>query len=385
MASLAPEDNTTKSCLLTPVAERPTWVNCVCLIVLVVCGMGEGAGFHQCGMFVPQSFTGQMTFKVWVVMKMFAGAVGSSMLCQGILYLVHPALMEQSRWFASYTAAKQTWLAFVKVVVGGMTLGCGMTLAGSGPTMLPSQIGANVGNAWITLLGLLGGGIVYAIIERVYEMCTADNASAVVGLDEDPPPAVVRVADHKFGIRYPWLVIPGGLIFLSFGILLEVFLPHTADVAVLRVGALPLPPLVGGLIVGFNQIPIRLVQGVAGQGGSTSVMVVIGTLTCGVLGPEYRLEGFAEAWQFTFVWVGTLLGALVASQVSVGVTSSPVGYNAYRSAIGGFLMQFGARVAGGCTCGHGISGFSELSFQSIAAVCSIFSGAIATGYIIEHQ
>jgi len=380
MASLAPEDNTTKSCLLTPVAERPTWVNCACLLLLVVCGMGEGAGFHQCGMFVPQSFTGQMTFKVWVVMKMFVGAVGSSMLCQGILYLVHPALMEQSRWFANHTAAKQTWLAFVKVIGGGMTLGCGMSLAGSGPTMLPSQIGANVGNAWITLLGLLGGGVVYAIIERVLYQSWSGLLEGLHSADEDP-----HVADHKFEIRYPWLVIPGGLIFLSFGILLEVFLPHTADVAVLGVGALPLPPLVGGLIVGFNQIPIRLAQGVAGQGGSTSVMVVIGTLTCGVLGPQYRLRGFAHAWQFTFVWVGTLLGALVASQVSVGVTISPVGYNAYRSAIGGFLMQFGARVAGGCTCGHGISGFSELSFQSIAAVCSIFSGGIATGYIIEHQ
>lgn len=47
---------------------------------------------------------------------------------------------------------------------------------------------------------------------------------------------------------------------------------------------------------------------------------------------------------------------------------------------GGFLVGFGARYAGGCTSGHGITGLSSLQKPSILAVAGFFAG----GLIVSH-
>ena len=46
--------------------------------------------------------------------------------------------------------------------------------------------------------------------------------------------------------------------------------------------------------------------------------------------------------------------------------------------IGGILLKFGARWAGGCTSGHGLSGMAQLSVTSIVTVCFFFLGGIVT-------
>lgn len=44
--------------------------------------------------------------------------------------------------------------------------------------------------------------------------------------------------------------------------------------------------------------------------------------------------------------------------------------------IGGFLIGFGARYAGGCTSGHAISGLSNLQLPSLIAVIGFFIGGL---------
>ncbi|MBN1763596.1 MAG: YeeE/YedE family protein [Methanomicrobia archaeon] len=52
--------------------------------------------------------------------------------------------------------------------------------------------------------------------------------------------------------------------------------------------------------------------------------------------------------------------------------------------IGGILMGLGARWAGGCTSGHGISGTLQLAVSSwLAAIC-FFIGGIATAMLIFY-
>jgi uncharacterized protein len=48
--------------------------------------------------------------------------------------------------------------------------------------------------------------------------------------------------------------------------------------------------------------------------------------------------------------------------------------------IGGLLVGFGARYAGGCTSGHAISGLSNLQIPSLVAVIGFFAG----GLIMTH-
>lgn len=48
--------------------------------------------------------------------------------------------------------------------------------------------------------------------------------------------------------------------------------------------------------------------------------------------------------------------------------------------VGGFLVGFGARWAGGCTSGHAISGLSAFQWPSLLAVIGFFAG----GLIVTH-
>ncbi|MEX1224502.1 MAG: YeeE/YedE thiosulfate transporter family protein [Pirellulales bacterium] len=50
--------------------------------------------------------------------------------------------------------------------------------------------------------------------------------------------------------------------------------------------------------------------------------------------------------------------------------------------IGGALMAFGARMAGGCTSGHGISGTLQLAVSSWIAVICFFIGGIAAAMLM---
>lgn len=51
-------------------------------------------------------------------------------------------------------------------------------------------------------------------------------------------------------------------------------------------------------------------------------------------------------------------------------------------AMGGLMVGFGSRYAGGCTSGHAISGLSDLQFPSLIAVIGFFIGGLAMTYLI---
>jgi uncharacterized membrane protein YedE/YeeE len=50
--------------------------------------------------------------------------------------------------------------------------------------------------------------------------------------------------------------------------------------------------------------------------------------------------------------------------------------------IGGFLVGFGARYAGGCTSGHAISGLSNLQLASLYAVIGFFIGGLFMNHLL---
>jgi hypothetical protein len=53
--------------------------------------------------------------------------------------------------------------------------------------------------------------------------------------------------------------------------------------------------------------------------------------------------------------------------------------------VGGFLVGFGTRYAGGCTSGHAISGLSDLQPASLLAVIGFFiGGLLMTYFILPH-
>jgi uncharacterized membrane protein YedE/YeeE len=53
--------------------------------------------------------------------------------------------------------------------------------------------------------------------------------------------------------------------------------------------------------------------------------------------------------------------------------------------VGGFLVGFGTRYAGGCTSGHSIMGLSNLQWPSlVATVCFVVGGFIMANLILPY-
>lgn len=140
---------------------------------------------------------------------------------------------------------------------------------------------------------------------------------------------------------------------------------------------------------------------------------------CAAGGAGKRFQFFnypwkAEIWNLVFIG-GTLVGGFVAGQwlvdpepiqlsaetvadlSALGVSTdthqlAPADLFNWSSlgsvrgliviVLGGFLVGFGARYAGGCTSGHAISGLSNLQLPSLIAVIGFFIGGLLMTHLI---
>ena len=98
----------------------------------------------------------------------------------------------------------------------------------------------------------------------------------------------------------------------------------------------------------------------------------------------FRVKQKEHLWRYVFI-TGSIIGggigahfsgeSLVPSWVYNGESLSQMSY--LWLGIGGFLVGFGVRYAGGCTSGHAITGLSFLQWRSLVAVIGFFLGGLA--------
>jgi uncharacterized protein len=98
-------------------------------------------------------------------------------------------------------------------------------------------------------------------------------------------------------------------------------------------------------------------------------------------------------WAFMII-PGIIIGAFLSSYLSgtfhlvwvPALWGSVFGENAVLRVIvalaGGILLGFGARWAGGCTSGHGISGSIQLSLASMITAACFFAGGITVAMLL---
>ena len=107
--------------------------------------------------------------------------------------------------------------------------------------------------------------------------------------------------------------------------------------------------------------------------------------------PRVRLPISAGATFLVALGIGGLLSALLAGGPQLQAGLGPeftrlvgTGATAFAAALGGgFLVGFGARMAGGCTSGHGLCGMGRLQAGSLVATCAFFAGGIAVSFLLE--
>lgn len=171
----------------------------------------------------------------------------------------------------------------------------------------------------------------------------------------------------------------------------------------------PWPWYIAGPLIGLT-VPLLLLLGNRAFGISSSLRHL-----CAACIPA-RLSFFSydwkkEAWNLFFVG-GVLLGGCIAYtylraeaalQVDprLAATLAPYGINDFSGlvpaqlfnwsvllsakgillmVVGGFLVGFGTRYAGGCTSGHSIMGLSNLQWPSLIATCCFMAG----GFLMTH-
>ena len=86
---------------------------------------------------------------------------------------------------------------------------------------------------------------------------------------------------------------------------------------------------------------------------------------------------FLAAWHG-----GELTGRMLPEFWADRFGETAVVHRAIFAIIGGILMAFGARFAGGCTSGHGISGALQLSVASWVSLLCFFAGGVAVAHLI---
>ena len=124
---------------------------------------------------------------------------------------------------------------------------------------------------------------------------------------------------------------------------------------------------------------------------------IVGIFSVSHVSRTHYLSKFVEykpvfEWQFALL-IGIFFGALISALLSgTTFTSIPYmwgqrfGFSKIKRAIfaflGGFLILFGARLAGGDILRHGIAGASQLAAASLIFMPIFFIGGIFTSFLL---
>ncbi|MFZ9386753.1 MAG: YeeE/YedE family protein [Chitinophagaceae bacterium] len=173
----------------------------------------------------------------------------------------------------------------------------------------------------------------------------------------------------------------------------------------------PWPWYVAGPLIGLT-VPALLLLGNKSFGISSSLRHVCAACVPANI-PFFKYDWKKEIWNLFFV-AGILIGGIIAAQVlanpepikvhpnlvnelsGYGVTNyndivpqDLFSWQELLSArgiilivVGGFLVGFGTRYAGGCTSGHAIMGISNLQWPSLVATCCFMAGGFLMANLI---
>jgi hypothetical protein len=349
------------------------------LVVAMLMGLVFGVCFEKSNVYLPANIQGQFVFSRWIMLKMFMAAVGSGAMVLSALSVLNPAACTLARDEFYCCCNRGVWTAGL---TGGYILGVGMAVGGACPGMVLSQIGTGVPGCGWTVAGGLSGSVLYGVLEPtlrpfIYERGLISTAS----LDKVFPRAGYTALSLALGL---------GCVAVSLCLEVAVDWRTEADVATCS-NALncPWPPSSAGALIGLLQAPAVLVLGDT-LGSSTAYMTAVSWLFAGE-GARVRFPYFskftgrtvANTWQVLYVLLVVAGSYLSASATNGGGYGLGQGVSTASAVSGGLLMIFGARMAGGCTSGHGLSGMAVLSMLSFAVVPAMFGGGITAAFIMQ--
>lgn len=135
----------------------------------------------------------------------------------------------------------------------------------------------------------------------------------------------------------------------------------------------------GGILIGLGISLLYVVTGLIG-GASTVFSSTWSFVSDRPHFRQARLVG-SRAWRLVYA-AGMVGGAALWVYVS-GVPVFVTEVSGWQLLAGGAIGGFGARMANGCTSGHGVCGLALLKPQSLYAVAIFLATGIATAQVVR--
>ncbi|KAF2004995.1 hypothetical protein P154DRAFT_425437 [Amniculicola lignicola CBS 123094] len=343
-------------------------------VTTVLSGAVFGAALTVSGVWSPTTIIDQMHLQDFTMLKVFLTASGAS------AYVIFSSKYSQLKLILQFlpqrtkcTRSPSSFGIFGKYdgnVIGGTLLGIGMTLTGACPGTVLVQVGTGTYPGIYSFAGGLAGGVLYTGLRHVLPKSPASASSKAPTTVYDEYHIRPDVAVLSY-VALCAAVVAGAVRFAPGGEAPSTFFP----------------PIIGGLTIGAAQLGSMLLRG-APVGISTayeecgsSFWKVLGRVKsmAKIEGKEMK-ESPKQTWKAAAFAGGVMLGAALLTRMAprfipYGVMT-PTTISPLQAAVGGLIMVMGARIANGCTSGHGISGMSLLAKSSILTVMSMFVGGM---------
>lgn len=262
------------------------------------------------------------------------------------------------------------------VILGGIIFGAGMAILGYCPGTLPVSAGEGSLDAFIGIAGGLIAGLIYTIILPVIQPVLGKSFGEIslfslVG----GTPALYLVLVVVWGIgliwfslwihkkekaaNYKWLVSGAALAVLNSIVFLK-------DVFNRPIGASTSYPYTIDSIFGLTNNDYFLK--ISGP-GHWELIFLAGAILAGFTGAL-----FTKSFKFRLIYENW---------------AEQKGESAWKRILfafaGGFLIIFGARMSGGCTSGHIISGGMQMAVSSYLFAVFVFASLLITGKLFYRK
>jgi len=256
------------------------------------------------------------------------------------------------------------------IAFGGIIFGTGMAILGYCPGTLPVSLGEGSVDALIGIIGGLVGGFVYTLIVPAIQ--------SILGPDLGTISLYTLIGQHHFIFYLVDFILGAAFVWVAFWLNKKEKAPD-------------LKWLYSGIGLAFLNAIVFLTVGTNRIIGASTSYPYVADLITGNTGNDYfsKIKGPGQ-WEVLFL-TGAFISGIVISLLrkEFKITLIHSNWEKYKgnsaakriiwAFIGGFILIIGARMAGGCTSGHVLSGGMQLAVSSLVFAAFVFGGLLLTG------
>jgi len=327
-------------------------------VIIIVLGFLFGALLQYSNLNRYNVISGMATLENYAVAKAIAAAIGVGVIIIAI---------EVGLGFATYHIKP---ILLGGITIGGLIFGAGMAILGYCPGTLPVSLGEGSVDALAGILGALTGGLIYTIV--------LPSVQGIIGPDLGSISLYTLIGEHHVIFYLVDFLIGALFIWIAFWLNKK---EKATNIKWLYSGlGLAVLNAIVFLTVGTNRII-----------GASTAYPYVSDLITGTTQNSYfpKIQGPGQ-WELLFL-AGAFLSGIIISlfRKEFKITVIHSNWKKYKGSsvskrlmwafFGGFILLIGARLAGGCTSGHVLSGGMQLAVSSLVFAVFVFAGLLLTG------